>query len=137
MYNRKIFDNKDLLLKNLIALNEVERKKYECIISQDFGQLKGLKIELEELSDTARQLAQEQKLLETDASVEWVFGELNEFVRSKSEPEYKNRDVFQRILEGIKEVIKVEMKELSKRKDRENYFALVAVEQHFNAKIIK
>lgn len=135
MYNPELFETRAALLNSLLTINEMESRRQKAVGDQDYHLMKSLTLVSDQFGADIKNLADRHRELEAELNVESVFGELSEFILPRTEPDFCNSDVFQRILDGINELIDREIKELSRRKDRENYFALVAIQQIFNRKM--
>lgn len=128
MYDPKLFENKNFLLKNLLEVNRLERERYDAYIAHDYGKIRSLSKELELVAEETLNLIELQKQLELEEKVKWKFAALIEYVYLKKE-EKEDSSVFETLLQGILAVIQREKKELLLSKDRENYFALESLEQ--------
>lgn len=135
MYNPQLFENRSSLLQAFLELNELERRRQLAAAGQDFHLMKSLTLEINKLKADIDSLTVKQQKLEAELQVATVFGELSEFILPRTEPDFCNSDVFQRILDGMNELVDSEIKELSRRKDRENYFELVAIQQKFSTRL--
>jgi len=135
MYNPQLFENRSSLLQAFLELNELERRRQLAAAGQDFHLMKSLTLEINKLKADIDSLTVKQQKLEAELQVATVFGELSEFIMPKTEPAICKSDVFQRILDGINGLLDSEMKELSRRKDREHYFELVAIQQKFSTRL--
>lgn len=135
MYNPQLFETRAALLNSLLTLNELESRRQKAEADQDYHLMKSLTLVLDKLRTDIENLADRHREFDAELNVESVFGELSEFILPRTEPDFCNSDVFQRILHGINEIVEVEMKELSRRKDRENYFELVAIHQKFSTRL--
>ena len=135
MYNPQLFETRAALLNSLLTLNELESRRQKAEADQDYHLMKSLTLVLDKLRTDIENLADRHREFDAELNVESVFGELSEFILPRTEPDFCNSDVFQRILDGINELFDSEMKELSRRKDRENYFELVAIHQKFSTRL--
>lgn len=135
MDNPQLFKSRAALLNLLLTLNELESRRQQAEADQDYHLMKSVTLVLDGLRTDIENLAYRHRELEAELNVESFFGELSEFIFPKTKPDFFNSDIFQRLLDGINVLIDSEIKELSRRKDRENYFALVAIQQIFNRKM--
>ncbi len=135
MVNSQLFKSRAALLNSLLTLNDLESRRQKAVADQNYHLMKSLTLVIDQFGADIKNLEDRNRELEAKLNVESVFGELSEFIFPKTKPDFFNSDVFQRLLDGIKVLIDSEIKELSRRKDRENYFALVAIQQIFNRKM--
>lgn len=135
MYNPQLFETRAALLNSLLTLNELESRRQKAEADQDYHLMKSLTLVLDQFGADIKNLENRNRELEAELNVESVFGELSEFIFPKTAPDFFNSDVFQRLLDGINVLIDSEIKELSRRKDRENYFELVAIQQKFSTRL--
>ncbi|QFG53404.1 hypothetical protein [Chryseobacterium sp.] len=135
MVNSQLFETRAALLNSLLILNDLERRKQKAVADQNYHLMKSLTLVLDQFGVDIKNLEDRNRELEAELNVESVFGELSEFIFPKTKPDFFNSDVFQRLLDGINVLVDSEMKELSRRKGRENYFELVAIQQKFSTRL--
>lgn len=129
MKDTYIYENRRLILDQLILLNNFEQEKYYLFKIQDYLELKRNMFEYDEAMVKLYELFHIQSKLEIEVKAKTVFGELGKFLNLTNNVSAQTEEIIKSTTLEILEILHRKKLELSKIKDRENYFVVMKIEE--------
>ena len=135
MKDTDIYENRRLILDQLILLNNFEQEKYYLVKIQDYSELKRNMFEYDEAMVKLYELFLIQSKLEIEVKAKTVFGELGKFLNLTDNISAQTAEITKSTTLEILEILHRKKLELSRIKDRESYFVVMKIEEQLMLQI--
>lgn len=135
MKHTNVFENRKIILDQLILLNNLEQEKYDLLKDQDFLEIKRNSLDYDEAVMKLYELFEVQNKLEIGDRAKTVFGQLGKFLNLKDDINMQTAEVLTSTILEILKVLHDKKLELAKVKDRTNYFLLQKIEEELTRQL--